>query len=175
MLLELLIAIVVLAIGLGGLLVLLVSAMHTDTRAGNDTSSTMLSEHVLEQISSPMAEDAGALSINDCTQTAWTITTTGAVKGGGNSGANGGNGANLTADGTIDWTQGYDSVPDGYKMKYVACGAGGRQITYDVRWNVISMSAYSRMIFSSARPDGSNQIGGLRYVMPVTLRTIGGM
>jgi type II secretory pathway pseudopilin PulG len=179
MMLELLIAIIVLAIGMGGLLVLLVSAMYTNTRAGNDTSSMMLAEHVLEQISSPMAEDDGSLSINDCAQTAWTITTAGAVKGGG-TGANGGNGAALIAaagtpaDGTIDWTQSYASVPDGYKMQYVACGAGGQQITYDVRWNVIAMSDYSRMIFASARPSGGG-LGGLRFVMPVTLRTIGGM
>jgi hypothetical protein len=180
MMLELLIAIVVLAIGMGGLLVLLVSAMYTDTRAGNDTTSTMLAEHVLEQISSPMAQDDGSLDIKDCAQTTWAITTAGAIKGGGNSGANGGNGATLivdgtTADGTIDWTQSYASVPAGYKMQYVACGAGGQQITYDVRWNVIAMSDYSRMIFASARPAGAGKIGGLRYVMPITLRTIGGM
>jgi len=175
MLLELLIAIVVLAIGMGGLLVLLVSAMYTDTRSGNDTTSTMLAEHVLEQISSPMAQDTGFLSITDCAQTTWTITTAGAAKGGGNSGSNGGNGANLTAGAVVDWTQSYASVPSGYKMQYVSCGPGGQQITYDVRWNVIAMGTYSRMIFSSARPLNTGTVAGLRYVMPVTLRTIGGM
>lgn len=175
MLLELLIAIVVLAIGMGGLLVLLVSTMCTDTRSGNDTSSTMLAEHVLEQISAPMAEDTTPPTLTDCAQNTWTITTAGAAKGSGNSGANGGNGAELTTGAVVDWTQSYASVPTGYKMQYVACGAGGQQITYDVRWNVITMDSYSRMIFSSARPSGSATVGGLRYVMPVTLRTIGGM
>lgn len=175
MLLELLIAIVVLAIGMGGLLVLLVSAMCTDTRSGNDTSSTMLTEHVIEQISAPMAEDTTPPSITDCAQNTWTITTAGAAQGGGNSGSYGGNGANLTAGGVVDWTQSYASVPSGYKMQYVSCGTGGQQIIYDVRWNVITMDTYSRMIFSSARPSGANTVGGLRYVMPVTLRTIGGM
>lgn len=175
MLLELLIAIVVLAIGMGGLLVLLVSAMYTDNRAGDDSSSTMLAEHVLEQISAPMAEDTTPPVLTDCAQNTWTITTAGAAKGAGNSGANGGNGASLTTGAVVDWTQSYATVPAGYKMQYVACGAGGKQITYDVRWNVITMSGYSRMIFSSARPSGTNTVGGLRYVMPITLRTIGGM
>ena len=104
MLLELLIAIVVLAIGMGGLLVLLVSAMYTDTRSGDDTSSIMLSEHVLEQLSAPMAEDAGTLDINDCATTAWTINRAGAGLGAGSSGPTGGNGANLLVkpDGTVD-------------------------------------------------------------------------
>ena len=180
MLLELLIAIVVLAIGMGGLLVLLVSAMYTDTRAGNDTSSTMLAEHVIEQISAQQANDTATLSIVDCVPNTRTITTIGAAKGAGNSGSNGGNGATLSSSGTVDWTQGYGSVPSGYKMQYVACGPGNRRITYDVRWNVINMfggagTTTSRMIFVSARPSGSATVGGLRYIVPANLRTIGGM
>jgi hypothetical protein len=31
------------------------------------------------------------------------------------------------------------------------------------------------MVFVSARPSGSLTTGGLRFVMPVNLRTIGGM
>ena len=56
MLIELLISIVVLTIGLGGLMVLLVSAMYTNTRAGKDTTSTMVAEHVLEHCLKPVAK-----------------------------------------------------------------------------------------------------------------------
>ncbi len=178
MLLELLIAIVVLAIGMGGLLVLLVSAVSTNNRSGNDTSSTMLAEHILEQISAQPATSSTALSINDCAATAWTVSTAGAANGAGNSGSHGGNGAKLTSTGTVDWTQAYASVPTGYKLKYVACGGGGRQTTYDTRWNVVSLNPTnnsSRMIIVSARPTGEATVGGLRYVVPANLRTIGGV
>lgn len=175
MLLELLIAIVVLAIGMGGLLVLLVSAMSTNNRSGNDTSSTMIAEHIIEQISSQPANSIAALSINDCAGFALSVSTAGAANGLGNSGSYGGNGAQLTSTGTVDWTQDYADVPAGYKLKYVACGAGGQQITYDARWNVVTLNVSSRMIFVSARPSASPTVGGLRYVVPANLRTIGGM
>jgi hypothetical protein len=175
MLIELLIAIVVLAIGLGGLLVLLVSSMYTNNRSGKDTTSTMVAEHVLEQISAQPADSVATLTITDCAGTGWTINTAGATLGSGNSGASGGNGANLLNTGIIDWTQDYGNIPANYAMKYVACGAGGAQTIYDVRWNVIAMTQYSRMIVVSARPTGSAQVGGLRFVVPPNLRTIGGM
>jgi hypothetical protein len=60
-------------------------------------------------------------------------------------------------------------------MQYAGCGAGGRQTIYDVRWNIVTLSTYSRMIFVSARPQGSGTVGGLRFIVPVNLRTIGGM
>jgi Tfp pilus assembly protein PilV len=175
MLLELLIAIVVLAVGIGGLIPLLVSSMYTNNRSGNDTTSTMLAEHVLEQISAQPANSSSSLTVSDCAGTAWTIATSGTAVGGGTGGSYGGNGANLTSTGIIDWTQSYSSVPSNYKMQYVSCGAGGRQTIYDVRWDVIRMTNYTRMVMISARPTGSQTVGGLRYVVPINLRTIGGM
>jgi type II secretory pathway pseudopilin PulG len=183
MLIELMISMVVLSIGLGGLLVLLTAAMFTDARSSGDTSATMVAEHVLEQIT---AQGLGTnsppnppLTITDCTGAIWNINTARAVLGAG-TGLNGGNGANLTAAGIIDWTQQYAGVPAGYAMRYVSCGAGGRQTTYDVRWNVIQMSANSRLTVISGRPvttgeavaAGVRQVNGLRFVAPVNLRTI---
>ena len=174
MLLELMIAIVVLAIGMGGLIPVLVSSMYTNSRAGNDTTSTMLAEHVLEQISAQPANSANTLTITDCAGTAWTIATSGAAVASGNGGTYGGNGANVTSNGYIDWTQTYANVPANYAMQYVSCGAGGRQTTYDVRWDIMTMSTYSRMVVISAHPYNT-QIGGLRFMYPRHLRTIGGM
>lgn len=175
MMLELLISMVILTVGMGGLMVLLVSAMYTNSKAGHDTSSTMLAEHVLEQISAQPANSSTSLTITDCTGAAWNIDTAGSPKGSGTGGSYGGDGALLTSSGTVDWTQNYGAVPSGYAMHYVACGAGGRQVTYDVRWNVITMSSYSRMVVISARTRSSANVGGLRYIVPVNLRTIGGM
>jgi type II secretory pathway pseudopilin PulG len=178
LLIETLIAMIVLAIGLGGLFSLLAASMYTNNRSGADTRSTMLGEHVIEQISAQQANSASTatLTITDCAGTAWTINTWGSAKGAGSGGSYGGNGANLTSAGIIDWTQSYSSVASNYKMKYVDCGAGGRQTTYDVRWDVISFpSTYTRMIFASARPLGNQSIHDLRFITPANLRTIGGM
>jgi len=174
MLIELLISMVVLAIGLGGVLAVLVSSVLTNSRAGKDTTSTMVAEHVLEQISAQPANAVANLSITDCAGTVWNIATAGAALGAG-SGVNGGNGANLTNNAIIDWTQAYAGVPANYAMQYLSCGAGGRQVRYDVRWNVIQMTNYTRMVIVSARPANSNTVGGLKFVVPVNLRTIGGM
>ena len=174
MLLELLIAIVVLAIGMGGLIPLLVSSMYSNNKAGTDTTSTMIAEHVLEQISAEAADSSVALAITDCAGTNWTILTAGAAVNSGNGGTYGGNGASMTSGGIIDWSQAYSSVPTNYKMRYVACGSGARQNVYDVRWDVITMSTYARMVVVSARPTEMTVVGGLRYIVPVNLRTIGG-
>lgn len=192
MLLELLIAMVVLIIGLGGLLILMVSSLYGDNRSSGDTSATMVAEHVLEQISAQASSSGQPISITDCAGTASSISTLGAPLGSGNSGSNGGNGANLTSAGVIDWSQSFSSIPTDttnsavYAIQYVACGANGVQTTYDVRWNIIWMNGYtttsysqntvySQMIAISARPSGSAQVGGLRYVIPVNLRTVQGM
>ncbi len=55
LLIETLIAMIVLAIGLGGLFSLLAASMYTNDRSGADTRSTMLAEHVIEQIDSQLA------------------------------------------------------------------------------------------------------------------------
>ena len=166
---------IVLAIGLGGLSSLLIASLYTNHRSSQDTSSTMVAEHVLEQISSQPANSVAALSLTDCAGTAWSISTQGHVQGAGSGGSYGGDGARLTSGGVIDWTQSYGAVPAGYAMRYVDCGNGGRQTVYDVRWNLITMSAFARMAIISARPSGAPANGGLRFVMPANLRTIGGV
>ncbi len=162
LMIELMISMVVLSVGLGGLLVLLISAMYTDKRAASDTSSTMVAEHVLEQIT----DCAGnVLNINTARPAATGLNS-------GTGGAFGGNGAALTVNGIIDWTQALAAVPAGYQISYVACGKNGRQTTYDVRWDVLRMSANNRLTVIGARPLSSTQVGGLKFVFPANLRTI---
>jgi len=184
---ELMISMVVLTVGLGGLLVLLVCCLFNDRGSASDTAATMIAEHVLEQISAEPADSVLGATITDCSGVVWNISTAPATVGAG-TGANGGNGANLTANlgfgEVIDWTQAYAALPAGYAMQYMACGANGRQETYDVRWNMITMSPYSRMVLISARRVATPVAGtagaaqgnvGMRFVLPVTLRTINGM
>lgn len=178
MLIELLIAMVVLMVGLGGIMVLLVASMYTNANARNDTTSTMVAEHVMEQISAQPANGTTILSVTDCAGNVLNVNPVGAAVGAGNSNNYGGNGADLSSTGIVDWTQAYASVPAGYKMQYTSCGIGGRQTVYDIRWNIVTMfppALYSRMVMVSARPTGSATVGGLRFIIPVNLRSVGGM
>jgi type II secretory pathway pseudopilin PulG len=173
MLIELMISMVVLTVGLGGLLVLLITAMQTDKTSSGDTTATMVAEHVLEQITAEGVNSDLPLQITDCANNVRNIATARAPLGAGNGGANGGNGAALAVNGIIDWqNQTFANVPAGYAIRYVACGANGRQTTYDVRWNVIQMSGNSRLTIIGARPQESRQIGGLQFIVPANLRTI---
>jgi len=75
-LVELMIAMAILAVGLGGLVNVLVIAMETDNRNSKDTSSTLLAQMVIEQISAQHPNSTAAISITDCAGNAWTISTT---------------------------------------------------------------------------------------------------
>src|SRR5689334_22375452 len=131
-LIELMIAMLVLAIGFGGIAVLLSSTISSDSKNRWDTSATLLAQMVMEQISAQHVYTdpaATTLNIQDCASNTWAITTTPGAVGTGS-------GATLKSDGTIDFTQAYSSVPAGYKMTYVDCSTqGGLKTIYDVRWN----------------------------------------
>jgi Tfp pilus assembly protein PilV len=173
-LVELVIAISVLAIGMAGLAVLFSTAIMNNSRSKGDTSGTMLTQTVLEKIAAQPANLVANLTATDCNSggaTVWPIATTGA--------ASPGAGANIDNTGAIDFTQAYAAVTANYKMLYVACGAGGQQTTYDVRWNIQTISANTRLITVSTRPlaaaNAGNQNQALLFAPPITLRTIGGL
>jgi len=176
-LVELMIAMAILAVGLGGLVNVLVIAMETDNRNSKDTSSTLLAQMVIEQISAQHPNSTAAISITDCAGNAWTISTT---PGSSPNGA----GANLVTTSTsagyggIDETQAYSNITANYAMKYVDCGGVGNTgvpITYDVRWNVMTVDAnYTRLITVSTRPLGANALGGIQFALPVNLRMVAG-
>jgi prepilin-type N-terminal cleavage/methylation domain-containing protein len=179
-LIELMIAMLVLAVGLGGLSHLFIAASLSNNKNSRGATATLLAQLVLEQISAQSPSSTATISLTDCAGNQWAVATTGGA-------APGGAGALLDATATdynyggIDPTQVYTAVPPatnvvpGYAMKYVDCGAGGTQSTYDVRWNVINIDGNTRLITVSARQQGpSNVLGGVLYAMPVTLRGIGG-
>jgi Tfp pilus assembly protein PilV len=173
-LIELMIAMLVLAIGLGALTTLITACMVTDTRNSKDTSATLLAQKVIEELSAQNTNSTNAVTLTDCAGNNWTIPATqGAV-------APAGQGATLATSasspyyGGIDFTQSAGAVPAGFSMQYVDCSVNGAQTTYDVRWNVMTVTANStRLITASARQRGSTT-NGLRYALPVTLRAVGG-
>jgi prepilin-type N-terminal cleavage/methylation domain-containing protein len=177
-LIELMISMVVLAIGLAGITILLIIAIGTNNRNSRDTTATMLAQLVIEEI---QAQDPNStvvtIPITDCANNSFTIAVTSGA-------APAGAGANLVTNaasinyGGIDQSQAVLAIPAGYQMSYVDCSAaGGVQTTYDVRWNVMTVSATNtRLITASARQlnSSSTLLGGRIFALPVNLRGIGG-
>lgn len=176
-LVELLIAMSILAVGMGALTNLLVVAVETDNRNSKDTSATLLAQMVIEQISAQHPNSPGTISITDCAGNAWTIS---GVSGASPNGA----GANLVTTttalgyGGIDQTQAYSNITANYAMQYVDCGGVGNTgfpTTYDVRWNVMTIDTnYTRLITASARQVNAQGLGGIRFALPVNLRAVAG-
>ena len=176
-LIELMVALAILAIGLAGIVNVLVVAMESDNRNSRDTSSTLLAQMVVEQISAQHPNSTAAISVTDCQGTVWTISTTPDVSPNG-AGATLVTNSSAAGYGGIDNTQSYSSIPANYAMKYVDCGGVGNTgvpTAYDIRWNVMTVDAnYSRLITVSARPVGATSLGGIHYALPVNLRMVAG-
>jgi Tfp pilus assembly protein PilV len=174
MLIELMIAMLVLAIGLGALTTLIIACMVTDNRNSKDTSATLLAQKVVEELSAQNTNSTNAVVLTDCAGNTWTIPSTQGAAAPTGQGATLATSASSIYYGGIDFTQSAGSVPAGFSMQYVDCNLNGTQTTYDVRWNVMQVTANStRLITASARQRGSVS-DGLHYAIPVTLRAVGG-
>jgi Tfp pilus assembly protein PilV len=178
-LIEVLFAMLILATALGGLTTLLVAVMQSNNRNSKDTSASLLAQMVIEQITAQHPNSNAAITTVDCAGNTFSISSTGGA-------APSGAGATLVTSssslnyGGIDPTQSFSAIPSGYSMRYVDCGTannGGVPITYDVRWNVMTIDAnQTRLVTASARPlsASSSLLGGRLFAMPVTLRAVGG-
>lgn len=176
-LVELMIAMFILAVGLGGVANVLVVAMASNNKNSKDTSATLLAQMVIEQISAQHPNSTAAISISDCQGNAWTIATAGGASPSG-AGATLVTSSSSSGYGGLDQTQSYSAITANYAMKYVDCGGAGNTgipTTYDVRWNVMTINTnYTRMVTASARPLNANRLGGFNFAMPVTLRAVTG-
>ena len=114
-LVEMMVSLTLLAVGLAGLLAMFVSAIYANDKNSHDTSGTMISQLVLEQISALPANSTANLTVTDCAGNVLTIATTGGA-------APTGAGAPLLTGGNIDQSAG--QVPN-YSMTYVACAPPG--------------------------------------------------
>jgi len=170
-LIELMIALTVLTVGLAALMALITTAIATNNRNKLDTGGTFAAQAILETI----AAQPGGTTVNmkDCAGNAISVSTAGS--------ASPGSGATVASNGSIDFTnQAQSSVPAGYSTNYVGCGPAGRQVTYDVRWNVRTIATgtgYTESLITvgaaqTALAKNASQAGGARFALPVTLRTI---
>ncbi len=188
-LVELMIAMIVLATGMCAIAILITTAIASNGRNKGDSSATMVAQSVMSRLSMyPANKDAGVsgppLTITDCRPAPLggaqnlNIPTAGGP-------APVGNGAALVPlgqlnAGSINWLNG---PPPGYSIIYFACAYSDANSStaqpFEVRWNVINLNTiagvtYSKLITVSARPQtpigGGNQLKF--YTPPVTLRTI---
>jgi Tfp pilus assembly protein PilV len=157
---ELMIAMVVLTVGVLGCMSLIITAIATNGRNRYQSSSTTVAQMVTEKILSVPANTSPTLSFMDCSGMAQNINTTGSTTGAG---------AALLS-GNVDFSQ---AAVAGYSMQYTTCGTAGRQVVYDVRWNIKTLSSYSKLITVSAKLQGTATDAKL-IAFPVTIRSLAG-
>lgn len=168
-LLELMIALTVLVVGLLALMALILTAVATNSRNRTDTSGTFVSQTFLEAILTQPG--GGAVTLIDCAGNAVAIQTAAPAA------VNTSNGATLMTDGSgrIDFSQAAAGIAAGYHANYVGCGSGGKNMTFDVRWNVYRINSYSRQVTVAARQTpigGTGALAGVYFQMPANLRSI---
>lgn len=171
-LIEMMIALVVLAVGLIGSMAVVAVAIGGNYRARNDSASAALAEMVAEKISAvPVCAvgcgAAATVNLTDCAGNVHTINV---------SGTNAGSGANLNSNGNIDYTQGSGAVTAGYQMQYAVCGVKtGAQANYDVRWNVKTLPSNDEaFVVVGAQMVNSNKDNSTISAPAVNIRTIAG-
>jgi type IV pilus assembly protein PilV len=167
-LIELLISMTVLAVGLVGLLGLILSAMVSNNRNRADSASTFMAAMVMDQIVNQPPAQNPTLTLTDCKGNSLSLTTAAG-------------GATLYTTSTaptasqvnnIDFTQAISSVPSGYQIFYTTCDSTGNTATFDIRWNIATLNSASKYVTVGARPmDWTTQNIRL-FAPPVTLRTI---
>jgi prepilin-type N-terminal cleavage/methylation domain-containing protein len=166
-LVEMMMAALILLVGLLAGMALIITAMANNNRSKNDSSATVLSQMTIETIAAVPANATTSMTVVDCNPTSssasHTINTTGSSSG---------SGAPLTG-GVIDFTQ---STVNGYSMTYYGCQAstGDRQLTYDVRWNIKTLSPDAKLVTVAAMPIGVSSHANF-FAVPVTLKMIVGL
>jgi hypothetical protein len=163
---ELMMAGVILVVTSLGMIGLIIGSIATNNRNKMDSTQSMLSTSILEQINSTFI-GSGTSTLTDCAGTTWTIDTTVPLAGS----------AGATLSGTaIDFSQ--TNPPAGYFMNYVlnspCTSTGAPQGIYDVRWHLDRINTTSTfMLTVSSRFRGHGE-GNRFFALPVTLRVMSG-
>jgi len=170
-LIEVMLASAIMVIGALGMLGLIISAIATNNRNKLDSTQTMLSEAIVENLNSTVI-GSGSSTLADCAGNSYTI-----------SGVAGG--ANLNTSGNaVDFTEDIASDPTktDYHMDYYVyspCNSMGvPQAIYDVRWNVQlvggttnPVNTYLLTVSTKLKNHGE---GNMFFSLPVTLRAMYG-
>lgn len=184
-LLELMIAMTVLAVGMLGATGMILAGVQSNTRNKNDTAAVVLDQQILEQFATlNNYPKTGTVTITDCALSAGNVNSHLASL---TATASPGSGATLytaaTAPlasqvGDIDWTQAAPalatSATAGYAMQYRTCNGD----LFEVRWNVMlvmvnaTASNISLLTVSSRQVSAANARAAILFSNPTTLRTM---
>jgi type II secretory pathway pseudopilin PulG len=162
---ELLMAGVVLVVGMLGGMVLITTAIASNTRSKIDSTATMVAEAVLDQLKATAGTGTGTATLTDCANNSHTIDTSSG-------------GAALRNNGDIDFSEA--SPPTGFHMDYSVC-IGNVRTTYDVRWRLDVLTAngstgqgtYQVTVGAHMKNTGTATTTNLAFfALPVTLRAL---
>lgn len=156
-LIELMIAMVVLLVGVVGSMALIAYAIGGNGRSRQQSNATVIAQMISEKISSQKASLSGNLTVYDCVGTASTVYT---AAGGGA----------LNSSGDVDMTA---AAVTGYQMYYTDCGTAGRQMIYDVRWNITQPTTYTKLVVVTAKMKGAGTDIKI-FSLPVSVRSLVG-
>lgn len=170
--LELLIAMAILAIGMTGAMGMILAGVKSNARNKNDTAAVVLDQQILELFATyANYPKSGFVVITDCSTNAATNTHQASAIGT----VAPGSGATLTATGDIDWTQPAPTLATGgapgYDMTYQTCNGD----TFEVRWNVTMIDGETNiaaLTVSSRQISSAGSNGNMLFSIPTTLRTI---
>jgi len=180
--LELLIAMTVLAVGMLGCVVMILAGVQSNARNKNDSAAVVLDQEILEMFATyKNYPTSGYVAINDCgtaNNVHWANVLQASV-------ALGGAGATLYTTtsaplpsmvGDIDWTQPTGTLAGngvlGYAMDYQTCNGD----TFEVRWNVMEVnpnpdSRISLLTVSSRQISAKATHNAMLFARPTSLRT----
>jgi len=173
-LIELMISMFILAVGLIGILGIILAAMTSNNRNKSDSGATFISQMIIEDIAAAGA--ATSLTLTDGCGTTRTLTLTTSSSGAGATLYTTSTAPTASLANTIDWTQDASSVTSGYQMYWCTKDANNINQTFDVRWNMkdlsSTLSAQTKMIVVGARPKAARTTEIRRFAMPATLKMI---
>jgi prepilin-type N-terminal cleavage/methylation domain-containing protein len=156
-LIELMIAMVVLLVGIVGSMALIAYAIGGNGRSRQQSNATVIAQMLSEKISSQKAILSSNLTVLDCVGNSSTVYT---AAGGGA----------LTSSGDVDMTA---TPVTGYQMYYTDCGTSGRQMIYDVRWNITQPTTYTKLVIVTAKMKGAGTDVKI-FSLPVSVRALVG-
>lgn len=159
-LIELMIAMVVLAVGIIGSMGLIIRAIGGDAWSKQLSNSTVLAETVTERFMAIPSATNTIVTITDCAGNVSNVSTSVG-------------GSTVNSNGDIDYTQ---AAITNYRMLYTDCDTNGHQAIYDVRWNVQAIAnsnGYVKLltVSSQLKNAGNNR---MVYAPVATVRTIVG-
>jgi Tfp pilus assembly protein PilV len=177
---ELLIAMTVLAVGMIGSMVMIQLGMQSNSRNQNDTEAVALDQEILEKFATlKNYPKTGTVTITDC-GTGANQHLASLVQGASPNGAGAtlyttGNAPTPGQAGEIDWTAAAPTLATagtaGYAMQFKTC----TNDVFEVRWNVMDLPNTSRLSLltvSARQTQVANSHSGMLYSVPVTLRTL---